>query len=341
MPLAPSVAAALFEGTADEIIGSGSGTPFSLDGKRDYTVEVRIRVKDKTIGPIIVCMAPGVPVPFAPYIRSSGAEYDLNAFLIRLSARRELPDDWTNWIATCNYSTDVGNGIFDYGGADTQNGAANNPDLEPPSVDWDFEEQQVAWARDLKGQAFTNSARQPFSPPPMFPESYPVLTFSRNELFYNRETATKFAYALNSTPFLGAQKGCAQLLPPRASLQYRGKISFYRVTYRIRFRDPNVHQFQDWQPHILDAGTMELQDKPGAPRGGQPVPICGPNGQAITQPVLLDGKGKRAKEENGQRWDGNAWVQEKVIKPRFRDFFVYQYQDLNQLLQRGLGAILG
>ena len=303
-----------------------------------------------------VCFAKGVPRPYSFFISDDGRVYDTDMWCWRIHAMQPDKDDWQRWIVTCNYSNAIGDKRATFGDVQSGQGSNNRPDLEPPTIDWDFEVVQKARARDLDGKAFLNSARQPFTPTPTFEEAYPILTFTRNEMDFNRARASEYAFAVNEDVFLGAHPGQAQCLPPKATQMSKGKILYWKVTWRIRFLEGYDVLFnipipeygpivpilrpKDWQPEFLDAGLMELQptiDKqmtipvPGAGGAHVPIPIVKPvpihRGMGrVSQPYCLDGKG-RAQEPN--KYTGE-------IYPVWLKFRVYQKKRFADLMLQGL-----
>lgn len=306
------------------------GTAYSADGNREYTVPFLVQVKRKEMGPTAVCTCPGLPLPGSIYV--TPFEYDLFARLTKLEAAQRDKDDWQAWIVTATYSTRPNDR--------QQTTTPDNPEDEPVEVDTDFEVDQYALQHDLDGKAFINSAYMPFSPAPTFPIACPILNITRNELDYSIERATFFAFSLNSKTFLGYPPKCVQCLPPKAKQMYRGLLTYAKVSYRLKFApkipviddDGNVlTQFKEFQPRFLDQGLAEyvVQKNPviGPPLEDGWVDIYTSTHQRVTQPVLLNGKGRKAKP--------NA---QGVIVPKFRQFRIYEEVDFSLLLSRGLGS---
>lgn len=318
MPVIPpsNPLSALFE-SVDEIFSGRSGTPFSMDGKREYVKNFRVIVKNKYIGPMAVCAAPYIPLPYSIYQSGNGLEFDLLALLVNKQAKLQNEDDWKVWIVTCTYST-----VMPEGGAPTDpgdpgvpgspetggRGAANNPELEPPDIEWDFEVVQKPLSEDLEKQAFLNTAKDPITPAPVFEVAYPVLSITRNQNSFDWEEARKYAFALNSDKFLNAEPGQAQCLPPRGRMTFRGPLKYWRVSYKIRFNfdDTTRENFPSepvlpvgqtykvgWHPRFLNVGVHELifpgpNDPPRLKKRA-----ISDGGQITTEPQLLDRNGRR------------------------------------------------
>lgn len=348
----------------EELPFQRDGTGWNAKGPREYVRKFLVMVTDKTLTAAEVCYAPGIPLPFAPFVSIDGKTHDIAAFNVHTSAAQPDQKDWQRWIVTCQYSTDMpaaGQGSSSQG-TPAQNQGQNNPELEPPEIDWDFEVVQHALPSDLDGKAFLNSARMPFSPTPTFEQAFAVLVYSRNEMVFNRKAAAEYAFAINSDRFLGAAPGQAQCLPPKAHMVTKGQWTYWRVTYRIRFRDdedvveflagPNplapgfgpqtIHTKRSprtWQPQFLDQGLCQLTPIPfSSPIGGspllgvvdedslpkEPVPIRKRN-VPISQPVCLDGSGKEAKQD----------PKTGKVTPVWLKFRVYKEKPFAKLLMRG------
>lgn len=326
-----------------ELGGPRKGKPFSADGIRTYQRQFLVVVADKAMGPVELCYCPGLPKPYMPYIVDPArGESDLSALCIGIDfARRSQKEGELSWIGTYDYSTDLrfGQGSRETNFPNQQDGTQNNPEFEPPEIEWDFQEHTRALTKDRRGEAFVNSALRLLSPAPTFEFAYPVLNITRNELSFDREQASRYAYAINKTPFLNAQPGTAQCLPPKAVVRYKGNLAYWRVSYRIRFgiRLPDG-SLLSWQPTFIDNGVEELVLKPGM--------VLDPNltiaqqrdkfdwkrikdssNANVTQPVPLDGFGKKLLP--------NA---QGKMEAQLLGFDVYPEEDLNDLFVVGLGG---
>lgn len=340
-----------------------SGTPFNAYGAREYARRFLVQVTDRRMATVSVCLAPGLPLPWAFYVSQNGVEFDTQALMIRMSAEQQDREDWQFWVVTCLYSTEMPNSgqpdIPGYPGpggtAGPNQGAANSPDLEPPEISWDYEIVQMAVPFDREGNAFTDATGTPYSPPPVFEIAHPVLTIVRNELSFDIRKAKEYAYALNDRPFLGEIRGRVQCLPPRAVQMFKGPLVYARVTYKLRVftvfeelqnlpqnRRPNVFKRGwklsvdgplalslinnlTWQPVILNAGYNIIDDSdPFSPTFLKAVPRRPPNrGAAFSTPQLLN--------ENGGPLDTTLY------NPMYHQYEVYKYKDFKDLLVKGLG----
>lgn len=330
------------------------GTPWSSDGHRDYDSVFKVIVADPNFGPVEVVQAPCVPRPYSPYVSPNGRSSDLAAVLVSYRARREHTDDWQSWIVTCHFSTRVPDGGVPLDKVTTTPdkliGTQNQPWLERPTLEWDEETENFAPQYDLDGRPYRTSAKMPFSPAQTFSERYPVLVITRNQQKFNDTTSAKYENAVNSQRFLNNPAETCQCISARGRLEYRGTVPYYRCVYRIRIKTREIPELEKidgtdnayqqtgnltadgfpvleretWQPLISDAGLYQLGDRfyfDGiilTKDSNTPVPITA-YGHPVTQPVLLDGKGK-------QLAPGSTT---KAVWLKFRQ---YEALDLNKLL---------
>lgn len=331
---------ALYYQSVDELPYKRTGTPFNAGGAREYTRKFRVIVKLMTMGPLDVCFCPGLPLIWSPYMSVDGSEFDLLSRLVKYEAEQEHDDDWQNWIVTASYSTNLPpGGIPDQPGSPGQPsggqknpGAEDDPTLEPWDVKWGNETVQRALRYDLKGKAFVNSANQPFSPPPTFEFAHPILMVDMNVPDFDWQAAHQWAFAVNDSTFLGAEAGCAQMMPLDAQLKFKGDFSYWRLSVKIRFAkelrsDGTLDTFNPIQ--ILDAGTAELNIDPDVGELKTPKPIIRPGTGPIQHPVLLDGAGKEGKP--------NTFG---VIPPVELSFYVYPAKDFNSFFTKGYGKYI-
>lgn len=338
--------------SVDELPYGREGVPFSADSSREYTRRYRVRVRNQFMSAWSVARAPLLPIPFAPYLDETATERDLFCLLIRRRAVQENGDDWESWIVEDNYSTKLPErGPFDAG----QPGDQNNPADEPPEIEWDQEiVHQVPYV-DLNGVPYLNSAGMAFTPAPVQSKAYPILHFSFNTLRFDVDMASDYAYALNEDTFLGRTKGLVQCLPIKAKLTWRGQMSHWKVHVQFRFyattplpADPTKgpvpkvigigsilgqNNMSTFQPLLLDQGLMQYSfDDVGGTynldSNGNPfvVPIMGKAGVAISQPVCLDGSGRKAKPARYIPSPLVPGLQVPVIDPVFIQFKQFPYK---------------
>lgn len=280
------------------------GVPFDASMVRTYTRRFRVVTRYPMMGVSSVATCPGIPMPYSAYVPGRAQEFDLLARAVRISGKREDTKEHTSWIIQVDYSTQMPDGgpvptsAVQLGWSTI--GIQNNPQDEPPHLEWDPETQTRTPLRDLDGKPFLNSAKQLIYPAPSVEDGVAVLVVTRNRVFASLEACRahieKFSYVVNSTTFLGALRGQALCLPPKAVEVYRGPFRFWRFTYRIKFKKRDTVSltwFQDkfpndtWQPKMLDAGMYEIrQGWFGPDPAGTLVPIFR-GGQPVNYPVPL------------------------------------------------------
>ena len=357
-----------YHGYANEIMGSNEGSIFDATDiyKREYTKTFRVRVLDPRVGPETVCRAPGIPAPYTPYFSAGNYEYDLSAVVAGISAKKENEGDWQNWLVTVKYSTEISNKA-DFGYPSSKDKASNNPELEPPILDWDFEVTKEALPVDLNSRPFINSAGDLYNPPPLIDIARPVLNLQRNQLNFNAVAAQQYAFALNSKMFLGQYPYTAQCYPPKATQKQLGGLIYWRVHYKIRFK--NLTSVRTWDsikrkyvpinrakdevkfvnsitdgygffgnPYTQDPGKTWLVELLDAGYFENPFnfalgkrdyrPIIGKSGGLLDKPALLDGDGKQLPIPKTPT-DG-------TLKPYYNQFWCYPEADLNIILKQGV-----
>lgn len=159
---------------------------------------------------------------------------------------------------------------------------------------------------------------------------------------FSAEKATRYSFALNNKKFLFARKGEAQCLPPKAKMMFRGPMSYWRVSYRIRFV-PNVLKDRTfdgddgpvqageslgWQLEYLDVGQQELVKKdPNNATTWYTRPIIGIQRKPLTEQTPLNGAGGEASYDpdlSGKRIA--VYIQHRI----------YNYEDFQELWVQGL-----
>jgi hypothetical protein len=301
-------------GSVREIDPGRKGSAKS-DMERVYTRRFRVVMNVQSPGPVLLRAAPGIPILNSFYLRD-GSEWDFLSLLREHQVEKENADDWQAWIVTCLYSTRVPTGGPNSGNPD-------QPQTDPPDIEWDYDIVQYALEKDLNNKAFLNSANMPLTPSPTFPIAHPTLNITRNELNFDINRAKRYAFATNSDTFLGQDKGTCLCFPPKAKMGWRGSFGYWKVSYKIALAatlpDGSLKSFA---PQFVDQGTMEWDED-----AQKPVPIM-PRGQKLTSPVLLDGKGHQ--QEVGE--DG------KTIPPFWLKFTIHRSVSFTSLLVTGLGG---
>lgn len=176
------------------------------------------------------------------------------------------------WVVTVTYSTPSGSA--------TQ---SLDPFDRPADVEWDAQEMQVQFERDIEGRVVRNSAGDPFDPPVMVDAAYHVFRHSANYPSFDLGLAKQYRYAVNSDPFLTFAPGHALMRPWRAQLVYEGRTPYVRVAREILLRDDIA-----WNDvGILDQGFKVRQSD------GSLAHYRDSTGTETATPVLLDGNGHK------------------------------------------------
>jgi hypothetical protein len=360
--------------SCDEMWENRGGTPWAMDGHREYTRQFRVVVKMKQMAPIAVALCPLLPQPGSIYLGQNGVEYDLLANLTSYDCKQESGADWQNWIVLCKYSTRQPAG----GPSDGKN--ADHPENEPAEIKWDSESIQIAPFVDLFGTPYLCSNDRPYSPPVTYEYVYPVLTITRNELAFSVDLADRYTNALNDRTFLGWPVWRVMSVRPTAERKWRGKLPYWRVTYKLKFRRryavgqagelgypkdfilgeglagstrkiSKPFHWPDgspdtWQPRILNAALTAYKDKPvgfvGPPKPGEPPHEDGvPDRQGPFHIFDIDGK----RVSSPRLLDAFGRVQtardqdpkSKQLIPTYISYYQYHQVDLSKLLTVGVG----
>ena len=343
-----------------------SGTPFNAFGPRTYTRVFTVEMDHQNWGVLEVSLAPGLPTAFSPYANVYTGFWDGLALLTTATCDRVTDHDRV-WEVTCNYTTEiprggipasvglpVGNKPGQQGG-----GSENNPDMEPPEVEFEFEEVNVPAKRDLQGKAFVNSAWESFTPTPTIPYQRPIYTMTRNELFFNIELAGLVAGTTNDAEFNGYPKDSVLCMAPKAKVMYKGGFRYVRTTYRFKFGYVKENgEYESFQHVELDQGYREripvVYEDTGNPvfedefpdqQAQEYVPIM--NGSAkASKPTMLNGKGRKQKEYEGYAFEKFVEWQEGPetgatiyqLKPYYLYFKTRRRINFDALWKKGFGV---
>lgn len=250
----------------------GRAHEINSSGNRSYTRTFDVLTDDRNTAQKEVRDAAGVP--------RVGDVYpdDLGATATRVSVEQD-PGIFLLWRVTVEYETVTGN----------QNQAAEDEDPlnRPAELEWSFAQFTKVADQDIDGNMITNSAGDPFDPPPEIDDSRPVLRIARNEAGFSAATAVEFMDAVNDDAFFGGQPGQVKVANISAVRQFENGIPFWRVVYEFHFRR------EGWSLQILDRGYRILV-------GGVPEPVVedvkNPGGgtetfQEVREPILLNGAG--------------------------------------------------
>ena len=279
--------------TSVKEIWSGRRGSQDIESKRDYARVFRVGTNDVKDGPLTVRLAPGLPRIKDVYLDANGA-VDAGSFCNSVDAAHDQ-DDPNTWQVTAEYSSDV-----------KRLDIPENPLNKPVEVTWATAKQQRPTDEDIHGNAIVNSAGEKFDPVVEKDDSRIMITFKRNEPFFPQQIAFIFQDVVNEDVWFGAPVLTCKVESIAANLAFENGIFFWPVTYTIEFRRDG------WQARLLDQGYYEKGDSQAEPK----KLILDKNGQPLTAPALLDGKGKKLKEGE---------------KPVFLSFFLYDIKPFAQL----------
>lgn len=107
---------------------------------------------------------------------------------------------------------------------------------EPPEIDFESGEAEVALTRTVDDRPVINTATDPFDPAPSFGEARPVLSYSRNEADFTWPTMQNYVNHINQGEFLGAEPRTVRLSRVRARKIILPEFSYWRVSYVFEYR---------------------------------------------------------------------------------------------------------
>lgn len=288
------------------IEGSTEATTFDITNgdfyphreyKRSYHVE-----SNQSISSELAIWASDLPQPYGFFYTSFG-QIDVNARCLRVDAKPVENSHGMHHILTYTWSTKYDLKKLPTNGFATGNptgggggGGQPNPQLEPPEIEWDFEETSIAMTKDLDGKVFKNSAEIPITGI-RIPVYRSIFMLSRNELTWDWSKSQKIAGAVNKDIFWGYPPNCVLAMAPKAKEVFKDGLRYWRVTYKFKFggslNDENT-VVEDFQHSELDAGDCELI-KEIIPLG--PLVTIKTRHRPFTE---FGGQGRRVKLLNGE-----------------------------------------
>ena len=195
-----------------------------------------------------------------------------------------------------------------------------NPLKQKPKINWTFntssEPIDTAIAliepKNTKNVVITNSSGEPPDPPINADKHDLVLQYSRNERTFKPMIAIRYKGAVNADTFLGSPPDTVKCTVFDAEKVYDDKWGdYYKMTYEFQFRIEEVDgKKYGWNFRTHDKGFYECDsiNKDGTPHlvpimddGAPADPQADPPAeevqpQRITEPVALNGKGRKKKK---------------------------------------------
>lgn len=261
-----------------------------------YNLVYRVRMSSGLDGPVAVRQGMA-----AIGIRHGAIYADNNAaFLTTIALSQSFP---TLWIATATFSTK------------RQLAATGNPVDDPVDIEWNSERNEEVIKRDRDGRAITNSAGDPYNPPPVHDvegDSVHVDANTNASVGFFRQFRNK----VNLSPFIidgetiGAERAYFTRLRVSRN-KTRGSTGFRNVKFVLLIADDDNPD--GWKHVELDAGFRRGIE--GSPNQNPPHPrifadhekILNADGTDPTEPVLLDGDGQPLKNAAPENSVFNTW----------------------------------
>ncbi len=166
-----------------------------------------------------------------------------------------------------------------------------NPLLEPAIKEWLTASTTEPIDTDITGAIdLTNSADEPFDPPPTEEFDDLVLRGTYNVPVFFPIQMALYKGAVNADPFLGFAPGQAKVMVYTArEVKAITGSAYVEITVEIQFR------YDGWRRRFLDQG---YRTKDGTDASGKPkyLPIKDEEGNKVDEPVLLNGIGQKLGE---------------------------------------------
>ncbi len=291
----------------------------AFTASRRYTNTLHVITNSPFVGPLQVRDAilgtggvQGATYRFPlPELNGSGGpsvptEIDTGSFCQSIEIVQQA-EDGMQYLVTLQYSPfDVGHEL---GNSQVQNGSVNPIEMAP-EVHWSSAKYEVNYPMDVNGIPFTNTAGDPFDPPPKTEETRQVLMFVRNDQQYVEAWAQQYRDSVNADVFLGYQPNQVKCRDIQGKRIYTADYGYYwQVSYEFEFRigttvtvtaaeggidaiagagSAPATVTTGWYANINNTGLRQLVGGMGTP---QQITI---DGALITSPVCLQQDGSYA-----------------------------------------------
>jgi hypothetical protein len=188
---------------------------------------------------------------------------------------------------------------------------------QPLAEDTDGNTVPITSDKWLWGNAVVNSAGQPFDPSIKDTFADPVLTVMKNSVGIPFDQAIEYCDTINVNDFTITYRGRAYTIKSdqawlyniATSPQFENDVYYEQVTFTFKLRKDG------WRRKVLDQGLAQFPNGDVSP--SHPAePIRDKNGDPVTKPVLLDGKGVAVGGQGG----GSKPVFLKFLLKREKDF---------------------
>ena len=210
----------------------------------------------------------------------------------------DIPKMWDNypdneWVYVSNVNVQPGNGPTHFKAIITY---VSTPDPlnEVADITWTFANSNEPVDRDIYGRPLVNSAGESFDPPMTKDFNDLILHIETNEATFDPLLAYEFKGAVNGDMFFGFGPGRAKCIQYSGVKTRAAALTYWRVTREFQFRRQTAVQGASdvgWKRRILDEGFRELKEIEGEMKLANITDD--ETGMAVSQPVPLDGTGKK------------------------------------------------
>jgi hypothetical protein len=241
----------------------------NLERKRNYVRVFEVRTDDANDDAFTAGAGAGIPRNGEPH------PSDTFAVMVDIDAMQSSADS-TLWLVTCRYSSDLpadqqrealtydSTGLpSEFPGATSASGggqATREPDPRdrPPQFEVDWEQKEEIVEYDINGDLITNSATDPFDPPPTAESSYPIITITKNipidSPFLDIEQQELWQESTNSDSPWGRPAKTLRIVRVRHSSAVENDIAYAVATLSLKVNR------KTWVKKLKDVGFRNIDD---------------------------------------------------------------------------------
>ncbi len=239
----------------EELRGVYTGTS-DYDGTDDAEREYVVDIDDATEYDSITIIIEAQQFTASPLPSYGQALYEDSNTVVRGYFSREQDDK--SWLITVTYRP---RDPLDF--EDTTE-TIQAPEERPAKLSWSYIETQNKTGKDIDGNAYVNSAKDPIDDPPAFLLPIMVVSITQYQLTFDPLPLMDFVGAVNSAKFLGAEQDTLKFKPASVNREFvpgyfddvgnwHQGTYYYSVTYQFEYNPAK------WQPvEILDRGQRVI-----------------------------------------------------------------------------------
>jgi hypothetical protein len=267
----------------------------NLERRRSYVRMFEVRTDDPADDATVAGGTPLLPRNGEPFPN------DEFAVMVAIDPAQSSADN-TLWYVTCRYSSDLpaeqqrealnydssgipyqnpGSTASAGGGGGGQVSREDDPRDRPAQFEVDWEQASEIVYADINGDAITNSAGDPFDPPPMMERNYPVITITKNVALDNAildiEKQQEYQEVTNSDTPWGRDEKTLRMVRFKHSSAIENDLAYAVVSLSIKVK------WDTWTLLLADIGYRDIN---GDTIGGDPA-----TGAPPSEPKPLDGAG--------------------------------------------------